>query len=111
MNREKDFQSKSHVQIATKYVNIATRYFANLGIQTEAIKLNGAMELAPRLGLSDYIVDLVDSGRTLQENNLIEIKKIMDVSSYLVANINSFKVQKSEIGDVIQILRNINANY
>ena len=69
------------------------------------------MELAPRLGLSDYIVDLVDSGRTLQENNLIEIKKIMDVSSYLVANINSFKVQKSEIGDVIQILRNINANY
>ena len=108
---KKDFQSKSHVQIATKYVNIATRYFANLGIHTEAIKLNGAMELAPRLGLSDYIVDLVDSGRTLQENNLIEIKKIMDVSSYLVANINSFKVQKSEIGDVIQILRNINANY
>lgn len=105
--QKKDFYNKSHIKIATKYVNIATKYFANLGIQTEAIKLNGAMELAPRLNLSDYIVDLVDSGRTLKENNLMEIEKIMDVSSYLISNINSFKNKKSQISDVIAILRHI----
>jgi ATP phosphoribosyltransferase len=105
---KKDFRNESHVRIATKYVNISTKYFSNLGIQAEAIKLNGAMELAPRLNLSDYIVDLVDSGRTLKENNLIEIEKIMDVSSYLIANVNSFKTKKNEINNIIEILKNIN---
>jgi len=105
---KKDFRNESHVRIATKYVNISTKYFSNLGIQAEAIKLNGAMELAPRLDLSDYIVDLVDSGRTLKENNLVEIEKIMDVSSYLIANVNSFKTKKNEISNIIEILKNIN---
>ncbi|MFT4718033.1 MAG: ATP phosphoribosyltransferase [Rickettsiales bacterium] len=105
---KKDFRNESHVRIATKYVNISTKYFSNLGIQAEAIKLNGAMELAPRLNLSDYIVDLVDSGRTLKENNLIEIEKIMDVSSYLITNVNSFKTKKNEINNIIEILKNIN---
>jgi ATP phosphoribosyltransferase len=104
---KKDFHNKSHIKIATKYVNIATKYFAKLGIQAESIKLNGAMELAPRLKLSDYIVDLVDSGKTLKENNLFEIEKIMDVNSYLVSNINSFKIKKSQISDIIKILNNI----
>lgn len=105
-----EFQNKSHIKIATKYINIATQYFSKLGIQTEAIKLNGAMELAPILNLSDYIVDLVDSGKTLKENNLFEVEKIMDVSSYFVSNINSFKTKKSEIGSIMQILQDINVN-
>ncbi|MDA7705285.1 ATP phosphoribosyltransferase [Rickettsiales bacterium] len=104
---KKNFYNKSHVKIATKYINIATKYFSQLGIQSEAIKLNGAMELAPRLNLSDYIVDLVDSGKTLRENNLIEIEKIMDVSSYLISNINSFTVKKSQINNVMNILHDI----
>jgi ATP phosphoribosyltransferase len=102
---QKYFLKNSHIQIATKYINISTKYFSNLGIQAEAIKLNGAMELAPRLKLSDYIVDLVDSGKTLKENNLVEISKIMDVSSYLISNINSFKIKKKEITDIISILQ------
>lgn len=107
---KKDFYNNSHIKITTKYVNIATKYFSNLGIQTEAIKLNGAMELAPRLQLSDYIVDLVDSGRTLKENNLVEIKKIMDVSSYLIANINSFKMKKKQINDIVTQLKEASSN-
>ena len=102
-NHENDWHQKSHLRIATKYPNIANNYFANLGIQTKIIKLNGAIEIAPKLQLCDYILDLVSSGKTLQENNMIEIKKIFDVSSYLVVNRNSLKTNSQFINQIINI--------
>ena len=102
-NHENDWHQKSHLRIATKYPNIANNYFANLGIQTEIIKLNGAIEIAPKLQLCDYILDLVSSGKTLQENNMVEIKKIFDVSSYLVVNRNSLKTNSQFINQIINI--------
>jgi ATP phosphoribosyltransferase len=80
------FAKPSHVRVATKYPNLTRRYFEEQGIQAECIKLNGAMELAPSLGLSQRIVDLVDTGRTLEENGLVEVATILKVSSRLVVN-------------------------
>jgi len=102
-NYENDWHQKSHLRIATKYPNIANNYFASLGIQTEIIKLNGSIEIAPKLQLCDYILDLVSSGKTLQENNMVEIKKIFDVSSYLVVNRNSLKTNSQFINQIINI--------
>lgn len=82
---ERDDPSRwSHIRIATKYPNLTRTHFAKRGVQAECIKLNGAMELAPRLGLCERIVDLVSSGRTLKENGLVEVETIMDVSSRLI---------------------------
>lgn len=97
------WQEKSHLRIATKYPKIASNYFAKIGIQTEIIKLNGAIEIAPKLNLCDYILDLVSSGKTLQENNMIEITKVFDVSSYLVVNRNAIKINSDKINQVIKI--------
>lgn len=91
----------SHVRIATKYPNITRKVFAERGVQAECVKLNGAMELAPRLGLCRRIVDLVDTGETLKANGLVEIEKIMDVSSYLIANRGAFKTRNDEISEWI----------
>jgi ATP phosphoribosyltransferase len=76
----------SHVRVATKYPNITQRWFEKQGIQAECIKLNGAMELAPGLGLAGQIVDLVSTGRTLADNGLVETARIMDVSARLIVN-------------------------
>lgn len=76
----------SHLRIATKYPGITRRYFERQGIQAECVKLNGAMELAPSLGLSQRIVDLVSTGRTLAENGLVESSVIMPVSARLIVN-------------------------
>lgn len=76
----------SHLRIATKYPNIASRWFERQGIQAECVKLNGAMELAPSLGLSLRIVDLVSTGRTLADNGLVETDIIMPVSARLIVN-------------------------
>src|SRR6201996_5458342 len=83
----------SHVRIATKYPEITRRHFAARGVQAECVKLSGAMELAPSLGLSHRIVDLVDSGRTLRENGLVEIEHIADVTSRLIVNRAALKTQ------------------
>lgn len=93
----------SHLRIATKYTAIANRHFAKIGIQAEVIKLNGAIEIAPQLNLCDVILDLVSSGKTLAENNMVELKKVLDVSSYLVANRTSFKTANREINQLIKI--------
>jgi ATP phosphoribosyltransferase len=95
--------SLSHLRIATKYPAIASKYFANLGIQAEAIKLNGAIEIAPKLNLCDFILDLVSSGKTLAENDMAEVQKVLDVSSYLIANRASFKTANQEINQLIKI--------
>lgn len=87
----------SHVQIATKYPNITSRLFATRGIQAECIKLSGAMELAPKLGLAPYIVDLVSTGSTLKANGLEEREVLMQVSSKLIINRTAFKTRSSEL--------------
>lgn len=84
----------THVKIATKYPHITQRYFAARGVQAECIKLSGAMELAPAIGLSQRIVDLVSSGATLKANGLVEVEKIMDVSSRLIVNRAAFKTRR-----------------
>ncbi len=76
----------SHVRVATKYPHVTQVYFARRGVQAECIKLNGAMELAPTLGLAPRIVDLVSSGRTLKENGLVEVEVIQQVTSRLIVN-------------------------
>ena len=76
----------SHIRVATKYPNLTKRWFEGKGVQAECIKLNGAMELAPSLGLAGQIVDLVSSGQTLKDNGLVEIETIMDVSARLIVN-------------------------
>lgn len=98
-----DFNSKSHIKIASKYQAITKNYFASRNIQSELIKLNGAMELAPNLNLCDFIVDLVSTGKTLKENGLIELEKLLDISSYLVVNRNSFKTKNNEVKKIIKL--------
>jgi len=98
-----NFQNKSHVRIASKYLNLTSNYFSTINIQAECIKLNGAMELAPHLNLCDFIVDLVSSGKTLKENNLTEVEKIMDVSSYFIANRNAFKTKNHSLNQIVKL--------
>jgi len=83
----------SHMRIATKYPNIASRWFERQGIQAECVKLNGAMELAPSLGLALRIVDLVSTGKTLAENGLVETDTIMPVSARLIVNRAALKTE------------------
>ncbi len=97
-----NYQGKSHIRIATKYPNITQNYFTKKGLQAEIIKLNGAVELATNLGLSDAIVDLVSSGKTLAENDMVEIEKLMQVTSRLIVNRSSFKMQNLEINKIIR---------
>lgn len=85
-NMTKRADNASHVRVATKYPNITQRWYERQGVQAECIKLNGAMELAPGLGLAGQIVDLVSTGRTLADNGLVETATIMDVSARLVVN-------------------------
>jgi len=95
----------SHVRIATKYPNITQRYFAERGVQAECIKLNGAMELAPRMGLCQRIVDLVSTGATLKANGLVEIEKICDITSRLAVNRTTLKTRSDEMTDWIEKFR------
>jgi ATP phosphoribosyltransferase len=99
---ELDLAKRSHIRIATKYTSIASNYFSELGIQAEAIKLNGSIEIASTLNLCDFILDLVSSGKTLIENDMIELRKILDVSSYLAVNRTSFKTANQEINQLIK---------
>jgi ATP phosphoribosyltransferase len=86
-----DPRSWSHVRVATKYPNLTRKHFAARGVQAECVKLNGAMEIAPLLGLSSRIVDLVSSGQTLKENGLTEVEIIAQVSARLIVNRAAFK--------------------
>jgi ATP phosphoribosyltransferase len=88
----------SHVRVATKYPEITRRHFAARGVQAECIKLNGAMELAPQLGLCRYIVDLVQTGSTLKANGLVEVEQIADVTSRLIVNRAALKTRAEEVG-------------
>ena len=94
----------SHVRIATKYPHTTQGYFAARGVQAECVKLNGAMELAPTLGLAPRIVDLVSSGRTLKENGLVEVAVIAEVTSRLVVNRAAFKT-RAELVPLVDAFR------
>ncbi|SIO12434.1 ATP phosphoribosyltransferase [Parasphingorhabdus marina DSM 22363] len=95
----------SHLRVATKYPNLTSRYFESKGIQAECVKLNGAMELAPSLGLSRHIVDLVESGSTLKANNLVETDRILDISGRLVVNRAAYKMRSAELTPLVQKFR------
>lgn len=101
-----DLSQLSHVRIATKYPNTTSRWFADRGIQAECVKLNGAMELAPVLGLCPRIVDLVSTGNTLKANGLVEVETIAQVTSRLIVNRTALKVRPQEIGEWIEKFRN-----
>jgi ATP phosphoribosyltransferase len=101
----KNVSRASHVRVATKYPEITRRHFAARGVQAECIKLNGAIELAPNLGLCRHIVDLVQTGATLKANGLIEIERIAEVSSRLIVNRPALKTRPNEVGGWIERFR------
>jgi ATP phosphoribosyltransferase len=105
MAAKDDPRGWSHVRVATKYPNITRRHFEARGVQAECVKLNGAMEIAPVLGLSSRIVDLVSSGRTLKDNGLVEIEVIAEVSARLIVNRAAFKTRATEIGPLVEAFR------
>jgi ATP phosphoribosyltransferase len=88
----------SQVRVATKYPNIARRHFASRGVHADVVHLNGAMELAPSLGLSRLIVDLVDTGATLRANHLVETEVIAHVTSRLIVNRTALKTRPEAVG-------------
>lgn len=91
----------SRLKVATKYVAIAREFFAAKGVHVDLIKLYGSMELAPLTGLADAIVDLVSTGNTLKANNLVEVERIMEISSRLVVNQAALKLKRGEIRRII----------
>ncbi len=97
----------SHVRVATKYPNITSTHFAARGVQAECIKLNGAMELAPALGLCRRIVDLVSTGATLKANGLVEVERIAEITSRLVVNRAALKTRPEQIGGWIERFREV----
>jgi ATP phosphoribosyltransferase len=105
LSREDDPTRWSHIRVATKYPEITRRHFAARGVQAECIRLSGAMELAPTLGLCGRIVDLVSSGRTLEANNLVEVEHICDVSARLVVNRAALKTDPEGVGLWVERIR------
>lgn len=99
---EDDPSTWSHVRVATKYPEITKKHFAARGVQAECIKLNGAMELAPILGLCGRIVDLVSTGATLKANGLVEVEVIAEITSRLAVNRTAWKTRPDEIGQWIK---------
>ena len=100
-----DPKSWSHLRVATKYPHVTAQHFANRGVQAECIKLNGAMELAPGMGLCRRIVDLVETGSTLVANGLVEVEHIADISSRFAVNRAAFKTSPEVIGSWIERVR------
>ena len=91
----------SRLRVATKYTSCARDHFADKGVHVDVIKLYGSMELAPLTGLADAIVDLVSTGSTLKANQLVEVEKIMDISSRLVVNPAALKLKREPLRDLI----------
>lgn len=92
-----DWSPVMHPRVATKYPNVASQYFRERGQQVEIIKLNGSIELAPLIGLADRIVDMVETGKTLRENGLVEIEEMFGITSRLIANRVSYRMKYDTI--------------
>lgn len=97
----------SHIRIATKYPHVTEKYFAGKGVQVEIIKLYGSIELAPLVGLSDRIVDLVSTGETMRQNGLVEVETIAEITTRLVVNRASLKTKSKRISHIIQGLEQL----
>lgn len=95
------------MRVATKFPRVAENFFNGKGIQMEFIKLNGSIELGPMVGLAEIIVDIVETGRTLKENNLIEIAQITNATARFIANRVSFKMKFDRINQMVEDLRAI----
>lgn len=102
---DEDEAAMSHVRVATKYPYLTRKYYEARGIQAECVKLNGAMELAPSLGLSRRIVDLVSSGATLKANGLVETHVIMQVSARLIVNRAAYKMRSADLTPLVDAFR------
>ncbi|HET9629580.1 MAG TPA: ATP phosphoribosyltransferase [Novosphingobium sp.] len=94
----------SHLRVASKYPNLTRKHFEKMGVQAEVVKLNGAMELAPGLGLASRIVDLVSTGRTLKDNGLVETSVILPVSARLIVNRAALKTDE-RVGELVEAFR------
>ena len=105
--KKEDPETWSNIRVATKYPNISKEYFANKGIQVEAIKLNGSMELAPSLNMCRRIVDLVSTGATLKANGLKEIEEIMKIQSKLIIYRSAFKTDNKKIQSIIDEFKDL----
>jgi ATP phosphoribosyltransferase len=105
--KNEDPSTWSNIRVATKYPNLTKSFFASMGIQVEAIKLNGSMELAPSLSMCKRIVDLVSTGKTLKENGLTEVEKIIDVQSKLIINRSAFKTKTKKIEIILNQIKNL----
>ena len=99
-----DTGGASHVRVATKYPNITRRFYERAGVQAECVKLNGAMELAPSLGLAGRIVDLVSTGRTLKQNGLVETQRILDITARLIVNRAALKTD-ARVAELVETFR------
>ncbi|NLY60638.1 MAG: ATP phosphoribosyltransferase [Clostridiales bacterium] len=103
--------NKAHRRVSTKYPNIAKSYFSSKGETAEIVKLNGSVELGPIVGLSDVIVDIVESGNTLKENGLVVLEEICDISARLIVNRVSLKTKRNDItrfiGSIEKVLEEI----
>lgn len=105
-NYKEDIERR--LRVATKYINVSKKYFDSINRDVEIIKLNGSVELAPILNLSDVIIDIVETGSTLKENNLIVIKDIVDyISSRLIVNKVSFKFKNNLITEIIKNIEEV----
>ena len=96
--------SASHLRVATKYPSLTRRHFETAGVQAECVKLNGAMELAPSLGLARQIVDLVSTGKTLKENGLVETDVILEISARLIVNRTALKTDR-RVAELVDAFR------
>ncbi|MFK7856995.1 MAG: ATP phosphoribosyltransferase [Granulosicoccus sp.] len=96
-----DLNSRQRFRVATKFTDCARRHFAEHGRQVEIIKLYGSMELAPLVGLSDLIVDVVDTGSTLKANGLVPLEHISDITSRLIVNRASMKIRHTQISELL----------
>ena len=102
LSRNDDPSCWTNIRIATKYPNITEKYFGGKGVQVEIIKLYGSIELAPLVGLSERIVDLVSTGETLRQNGLVEVETIADITCRLIVNRASLKTKQRRITDIIE---------
>lgn len=102
-----DWKPTLHPRVATKYPNVASRYFRERGQQVEVIKLNGSIELAPLIGLADRIVDMVETGTTIRENGLVEMETIFEITSRLVANRVSYRMKNDAVQSLCDRLASV----
>ncbi|MBU0721123.1 ATP phosphoribosyltransferase [bacterium] len=99
--------SKPEIKVATKMVNITKRYFEQRAVSADIIKLYGSIELAPLVGLADMIVDIVETGATMKQNGLEVVEDIMESSTYLIANKNSYIAKKDEVLDIYEKINKV----